>query len=492
MKLTRRLIVTLMVAIVVVMALGAFLQLRREIALFDDDMKQDERAMGHALRTAVEKVAATSGIEEAEQVVARAAGSEARFNLRWVWLEDAATWDRLDSDVRTRLARGLTVHVVREDVDEPWRATYVPLRLGGPPVAALELSEPLAPQRHFIRRTELEIVGSLLVLVAIAGAATMMLGIGLVGRPMRALAEQARRIGSGDLSRRLQLAQRDEIGSLAAELNAMCDRLAQAKARLRTETEARIATLEQLRHSDRLKTVGQLASGVAHELGTPLNVVAGRAKLIGAGASTPSELATSARVIVEQTDRMTGIIRQLLDFARRRTMRRVTIDLRDVVRETVELLGVLARSRRVDVTLDGGTYPMPVRADASQLQQALTNLLVNGMQAMPNGGPLCIHLGPRERPVPSERSVPGRQYWSVVVEDAGAGIAPDHLPRVFEPFFTTKGVGEGTGLGLAVAHGIVAEHGGWIDVESIVGRGSRFEIVLEAEAEAAAPHAQVG
>jgi signal transduction histidine kinase len=86
--------------------------------------------------------------------------------------------------------------------------------------------------------------------------------------------------------------------------------------------------------------------------------------------------------------------------------------------------------------------------------------------------------------VPSE-SAPGRQYWSIVVEDAGAGIPPERLPRVFEPFFTTKGVGEGTGLGLAVAHGIVAEHGGWIDVESDVGRGSRFEIVLEAEAVAA-------
>jgi two-component system NtrC family sensor kinase len=489
-KLTRRLILTLMVAIVVVMAFGAFLQLRREITIFDDDMAQDERAMGHALRAAVETVAADSGIEQAEHVVAQAAASETRLNLRWVWLDDAATSGRIDPDVRTRLARGRTVHVVREDVEEPWRATYVPLRLGGPPVAALELSEPLAPQRRFLRRTELEILGSLLVLVGIACAATMMLGIGLVGRPMRALAEQARRIGSGDLSRRLRLEQRDEIGSLATELNAMCDRLAQAQARLRAETEARIATLEQLRHSDRLKTVGQLASGVAHELGTPLNVVAGRAKLIGAGASTPTELATSARIIAEQTERMTGIIRQLLDFARRRTMRTVVADLRDVVTRTIEMLALLARSRRVDLSLDGDPGPMPVRTDPNQLQQALTNLIVNGMQAMPNGGPLRIHLGARQRPVPSERSAPGRQYWSVVVEDAGAGIPPEHLPRVFEPFFTTKGVGEGTGLGLAVAHGIVAEHGGWIDVESVVGRGSRFEIALEAEV--VASHAEAG
>src|SRR6185503_21268383 len=105
----------------------------------------------------------------------------------------------------------------------------------------------------------------------------------------------------------------------------------------------------------------------------------------------------------------TGIIRQLLDFARRRTMRRVSADLRDVVTRTVEMLAVFARSRRVDLTLDGDSGPMPVRADSSQLQQALTNLVVNGIQAMPNGGPLRIHVGPRRGPVPSERSAPGRQ-----------------------------------------------------------------------------------
>src|SRR6185436_11381094 len=106
-------------------------------------------------------------------------------------------------------------------------------------------------------------------------------------------------------------------------------------------------------------------------------------------------------------ERMTGIIRQLLDFARRRTMRTVVADLRDVVTRTIEMLALLARSRRVDLSLDGDPGPMPVRTHPNQLQQALTNLIVNGMQAMPNGGPLRIHLRPRQRPVPSEWSAPG-------------------------------------------------------------------------------------
>jgi two-component system, NtrC family, sensor kinase len=97
---------------------------------------------------------------------------------------------------------------------------------------------------------------------------------------------------------------------------------------------------------------------------------------------------------------------------------------------------------------------------------------------MPRGGPLHVRVGPVE--AADGRAKPGSSYWRVVVEDRGVGIAADHLPRVFEPFFTTKDVGEGTGLGLAVAHGIVAEHGGWIDVTSIPNHGTRFEIVLEA------------
>ena len=307
------------------------------------------------------------------------------------------------------------------------------------------------------------------------------LGVTLVGRPMRALAQQVRRIGAGDLSKRVRLARRDEIGDLARELDIMCDQLADARERIQSETDGRIAALDQLRHADRLKTVGQLASGVAHELGTPLNVVGGRAKLIASGALADDEVTSSARIIAEQSERMAAIIRQLMDFARRRAVHRSVSDLRVIVTRTVEMLGVFARTRRVAITLETPDRAMPLRTDHNQLEQALANVVVNGIQAMPRGGPLHVKVGPVEPA--GERVKPGTSYWSVVVEDRGIGIAADHLPRVFEPFFTTKDVGEGTGLGLAVAHGIVAEHGGWIDVMRVPNHGTRFEIVLEATSE---------
>jgi two-component system, NtrC family, sensor kinase len=481
-KLVRKLILALVVVIVAVMTVDAVLQFRREVALFEDDMAQDERALGQVLRVAVEGMADEVGIERAARLFTAAAQSERRVNLRWVWLDDPAVSSALAPDARGQLAAGDTVRVVRDEGPEGARQfNYVPLHLPGSRAAAIELSEPLAPQRAFIRHTELEVLATLLVMILLAALVAGVLGVGLVGRPLRALAEQARRIGAGDLSRRLDLAQRDEIGGLALELNATCDRLVEAQARVGEETEKRIAALEQLRHADRLKTVGQLASGVAHELGTPLNVVSGRAKLIVAGGLGDGDVVASARVIAEQADRMTAIIRQLLDFARRRGSRAVVADLRDIVRRTVDMLGVMARGRRVVIDLQLPASPFPIRTNPNQLEQAIANVLVNGIQAMPDGGPMRVRLGART--APGDRGEP-RAYFTVTVEDEGGGIAADHIGRIFEPFFTTKGIGEGTGLGLAVAHGIVAEHGGWIEVQSEVGSGTRFELVLEAEAAA--------
>ena len=119
--------------------------------------------------------------------------------------------------------------------------------------------------------------------------------------------------------------------------------------------------------------------------------------------------------------------------------------------------------------------------DGAQIQQALTNLVVNGVQAMPEGGRVEVSLRRTEQPAMAELGHAGGTYWAIAVRDHGTGIAADELPRVFEPFFTTKDVGEGTGLGLSVAHGIARDHGGWIDVRSEQGRGSCFSIYLPRE-----------
>lgn len=262
--------------------------------------------------------------------------------------------------------------------------------------------------------------------------------------------------------------QTDEMARFAREIN----RQVVAK------NEAYVAALEQLRHTDRLTSVGHLAAGLAHELGTPLGVVSGRAELIATTDLPRDELIHSARAIIEQAERMAGIIRQLLDYSRRGVGRRVDIDLREVVGDTVDLLSGIAHKAKVEIVSDIGAETVMVHIDKNTLQQALTNIALNGIQAMPNGGRLRIRIESRHlQPPPGVSDLPG-MYQCVIIEDDGVGIPLANLPQLFEPFFTTKSVGEGTGLGLPVAHGIVAEHGGWIDVDSVEGRGSRFSIML--------------
>jgi len=191
----------------------------------------------------------------------------------------------------------------------------------------------------------------------------------------------------------------------------------------------------------------------------------------------------SARIIAEQAARITAIIRQLLDFSRRGAASLGPADLRSIVTRTVELLATLARKRGVTLVVEGAEDELPARVDPAMIQQVLTNLVVNGLQAMGEGGHLTVRLARRHAVPPADVDGAPGEYATVTVEDQGAGIVAEHLAHIFEPFFTTKDVGEGTGLGLSVAYGIVREHGGWIDVQSRPGQGSRFTVFLQPAAE---------
>src|SRR6185295_10843856 len=330
----------------------------------------------------------------------------------------------------------------------------------------------------------LAIIGATVAIVLVCWLLVSLLQVRLVGQPLVRLRDKARRAGAGDFSEPLVLRQRDEMGELAAEINSMCARIAEANQRTAVESAARTAALEQLRHTERLATVGQLASGVAHELGTPLNVISVRAELLATGHDMPADSTTNGRIILEQADRMAGIVGQLLDFSRRRGPKMSLANLEQVVERTIDL--VSSSAERAGVTMEwAASSPIYAQVDQSQLQQVLANVLMNGIQAMPNGGRLRVATRTCRATRPADQNGSEGDYLCITVEDEGTGIPNEQLARVFEPFFTTKQVGEGTGLGLAVAHGIVAEHGGWIEAASDVGKGSRFSIFLPRPAEPA-------
>lgn len=227
--------------------------------------------------------------------------------------------------------------------------------------------------------------------------------------------------------------------------------------------------LEQLRHADRLATLGQLAAGMAHELNEPLGSILGFAQLARKNSDLPEQAAGDIERIAAAALHARDIIRKLLLFAHQTPPSRAPLDLNHLVENGLQFLRAHCEQEAVEIQLALAPEPPRLVADGGQLHQVLTNLVVNALQAMPHGGTLTISTATDD------------EHAMLIVEDTGIGIAEDAMDKLFLPFFTTKDVGVGTGLGLPVAHGIVTAHGGSIQVQSTVGHGSRFEVCLPLE-----------
>ena len=250
------------------------------------------------------------------------------------------------------------------------------------------------------------------------------------------------------------------------------------RAALSIERAGRASAERDLEHAQRLTTVGRMAAGIAHELGTPLNVAGSYSRMIQQADIVGEEARTSAGIVAEQVQFMTGIIRKMLDFARAQEPQRTTQSISELVNGSVSLLSPVVKQKHVELSF-ATPPPLPlVEVDAGQLRQVFSNLIINAVQASPAGGHVRVSVGETTRSAPVDLESTNKQWLVVEVQDEGSGIASDVLPRIFDPFFTTKPVGEGTGLGLAVVWGIVRKHEGWIDVESTEGRGSRFSVYL--------------
>lgn len=470
MRLVPKLTTALFCGITAILSIETYFAVRQFARFYDEDVRRDQVAIGRILAADLAEALPAEGEAAARRVAAEIDALHVGLQVRWIPFDSP---DPALAELRARFRDpSVEDHGLSGDeglvpvADHAY--TYLPVRLDGRTAGVVEVSESIAAKRAYVRQRLLNRGLTVAVLAAVCGVLAWIAGDRLVGRPVARLMDQARRIGAGDLHGGLEVHRKDELGQLARSIDAMAAAIAVSRERLARETRARVAAIEQLRHADRLTTIGTLASGVAHELGTPINVIAGRAQMIASGEiARDEEVRSAAQVIRSQADRMTRIVRQLLDFARRRAGERTRVDLRELSRTTAALLRPLAEKRRVTISAPDGA-PAIALADASQLQQALTNLVVNAIHATPPGESVDLDAFESQR---------GDEV-GVRVVDRGAGIADDVLPRIFDPFFTTKEVGEGTGLGLFVAHGIVAEHGGRIEVESTCGRGSHFAIVL--------------
>ncbi len=270
-----------------------------------------------------------------------------------------------------------------------------------------------------------------------------------------------------------------EGGAVVSHINITARKLAD---------EERADLEEQLRHAQRMETVVTLAGGLAHDFNNLLAVIFGGLELVR-DALGPGHAAEPHLQAIEQAARQAaGITRSMLTFSRKGRIDRRSIDLAEVLRETEAMVrGLLPPSIRTVWDLPVGA--MPLLGDAVQLRQVLVNLIVNARDAMPAGGELRISAEPGPSAGKVGHDAP--QEWWLTVADTGAGMPPEVRERIFEPFFTTRPRGQGTGLGLSIAHGIVADHGGRIEVESRVGHGTRVRVRLPARGPQRSPEPAV-
>ena len=307
----------------------------------------------------------------------------------------------------------------------------------------------------------------------------------VVYRPVKELIDGTHRVAGGDMAYRLPVRHDDELGDLAASFNRMTGEVAGVQAKIEEQVRRKTVELEGahkfLLRSEKMASIGKLAATVAHEINNPLFGILTYARLVSRGLKKQEfpgrdDLVEQLDTIERESKRCGDLVKNLLTFSRQAPSNREPNDLNACVRRAVLLVKHKLDMQGIELKEDLAADLPPAHCDANQIQQVVLVLLVNASEAMPKGGRIEI----------STQFDGGSERCSVRVKDTGGGIPEDVLPRIFDPFFTTKEDQNRTGLGLAVAHSIVEQHGGEILVRSTPGEGTEFTVALPASLPVAA------
>ena len=341
-------------------------------------------------------------------------------------------------------------------VNENYITRYEPLRdhnnqIVGSLYVGVRQASFLRLLNTFDQRTSLVAILSILLTFILATPVSRMITRPL--KDLRELAKTSRRVAGGDLSARAPVTARGEVGLLATSFNDMLDTLH--------------TTRDQLVHSEKLASLGQLAAGVAHEINNPLATILLFSETMMNECSEGDLRQTDLKMIVGETHRCKRIVSDLLNFARQHQVIAQPTQVNTILQELIELLPKYIETQEDSFVTELDPVLPVVEADDAQLRQVFLNLMINAVEAMPQGGTLTV----RTRTGP-----PG--MVTIEVQDTGVGISSSGLSKLFTPFFTTKPIGKGTGLGLAIIYGIIKMHRGQINVQSQVDKGTTFTITL--------------
>ena len=494
MKIGPRLTIALVVPLLALTAVIGVVYERRSQDLLREELNKEGRAIALVVRIATEDYLRDRQESDLKELIERLSGYERVLGLRLFDAQGRLTYQSRSLDPypfrhTTQLRRVLNERRLMETRRQFGRETavgfIVPLvdrnhELMGA-VQVLQLESYI----HQDSTDTLQFIVLLMMFMALLIVAIVwFVARANISRPATELVASFQEVGAQGMPTAVPVRRDDEFGMLASEFNSMCGRLQAARLSLDAAHDHRRHIEARLRNAERLAGLGRLAAGLAHEIGTPLNVISGRAESMMREHGADPVAGKHLRIITSQTDRIVRIVRDMLDFARKKPPRRMRVEVEEVIQSVLELLEQRLINRNVRVEREVGEDLPPVVADPDQLQQVFLNLIMNALDAMPGGGRLGISVQPRSLAHPARGGGP-IECVRVSFEDDGTGIAPDDHDHVFDPFFTTKEAGQGTGLGLSVSYGIVEEHGGWFDLDSRPGEGTRITVVLPANRESA-------
>ncbi len=473
-KIGTRQTLAMLVCVAPVLAGYMYFSIRHSTQIFVDDLKRETRATTRALQAALEVDIAEdnwksvrSAFERIRRENVEAAVLDSSGNIKFSLLNFPLNPPPMIRALKEVLG-GKTAEFMQSRGSSHWFCQAAPLVENGRVSGVLLVAQEWSDVHEDLRQ---RVVASVL-----AGAVAMTLIATLIPLVSRRyvsqpLAELSRRISMFSAKEEIHPdIHGNEVELLTEEFHRLYEQLEKAQQRLRDESERKVDLERRLRHSDKLATIGTLASGLAHEIGTPLNVIRGRAEYLLTADSNPPKTAEKLETIVSQIDRITKIVRMLLDFSSRRELAQHPRDVREIINATLNFLQTEAQRRGVRFVVNLPAEPLVVKCEAGQLQQVFVNLAVNALDAMSDeGGTFQITAESDGAGMP--------QHLRLLFEDSGPGVAESDRERIFDPFFTTKEPGKGTGMGLAISQSIVREHDGKIEVER--GRtGARFVVTL--------------
>jgi len=398
---------------------------------------------------------------------------------------------------------------------------YSPLWFKGKVIGGIQIDIPIGDVMiPLVESQKILIVSILLDAIVLIIFGSFLMSRILV-RPLKDLVQLTQKISLGDFSQKIEVTSRNEIGQLISSFNRMVERLEENQNGLERYVKSLESMNKQLQQAqeelirtEKLASVGRLAAGVAHEIGNPLGAIFGYTEILEKGDIQEEEAKDYLKRIGKEIERINRIVRQLLDFARPSKFEIFDVEINKVIENTLSLIFYQKNFKNIEPFLELQQNLPMIKGDESQLSQVLMNIILNAVDAMPNGGSLKIQTEtfpeplqppyarrhksdsveinspPLTKPSPWSTSLTkftkGENWVRIGISDTGMGIRKEDIGKIFDPFYTTKDPNKGTGLGLSISLKIVESMGGEIRVESELGRGTTFEIYFPA-----APHGRI-